>query len=122
MFSGRHSFFREIGTADDADFLGSARAERAGDRALAIANFVLPRAPYIIGILVISKRDANIAPDRRNTYKIKPSKRTEFLEAFESKSVPEHQKIGMKILGPFLSVEDADTLSWMRAFPGSEGS
>lgn len=34
------------------------------------------------------------------TYKIKPSQRTEFL----------------KILGPFLSVEDADTFFWMRAF------
>ena len=40
------------------------------------------------------------------TYKIKPGKRTEFLEILESKAVPEHQKIGMKILGPFLSIED----------------
>ncbi len=51
------------------------------------------------------------------TYKIRPGKRTEFLEVLESKSVPEHQKIGMKILGPFLSIEDADTFFWMRAFP-----
>ena len=43
------------------------------------------------------------------TYKIKPGKRTEFLEVLESKAVPEHQKIGMKILGPFLSIEDEDT-------------
>jgi len=51
------------------------------------------------------------------TYKIRPGKRTEFLEVLESKSVPEHQKIGMKILGPFLSIENADTFFWMRAFP-----
>jgi len=51
------------------------------------------------------------------TYKMKPGKRTEFLEIFESKSVPAHQKIGMKILGPFLSVEDDDTFFFMRAFP-----
>src|SRR5205809_8138795 len=51
------------------------------------------------------------------TYKSRPGKRTEFLEVLESKSVPEHQKIGMKILGPFLSVEEADTFFWMRAFP-----
>ena len=51
------------------------------------------------------------------TYKIKPAKRAEFLKIFESKSVPEHQKIGMKILGPFLSIEDDDTFFWMRAFP-----
>src|SRR5438477_5678130 len=51
------------------------------------------------------------------TYKIKPGLRTEFLNIFESKSVPAHQKIGMKILGPYLSVEDDDTFFWMRAFP-----
>ena len=51
------------------------------------------------------------------TYKLKPDTRTEFLKIFESKSVPEHQKIGMRILGPFLSVEDAETFFWVRAFP-----
>ena len=51
------------------------------------------------------------------TYRIKPGMRTRFLKIFESKSVPEHQKIGMKILGPFLSVEDDDTFFFMRAFP-----
>ena len=50
------------------------------------------------------------------TYKIRPGKRTEFLEVLESKGIPEHQKIGMKILGPFLSSEDEDTFFWMRAF------
>ena len=51
------------------------------------------------------------------TYKTKPGMRAEFLKIFKSKTVPEHQKIGMKILGPFLSVEDADTFFWMRGFP-----
>ena len=51
------------------------------------------------------------------TYKIKHGRRAEFLKTFESKVRPEHQKIGMKILGPFLSVEDPDTFFWMRAFP-----
>jgi hypothetical protein len=51
------------------------------------------------------------------TYKIKPGRRAEFLQTFESKARPEHKKIGMKILGPFLSVEDDDTFFWMRAFP-----
>src|SRR2546425_5571627 len=54
------------------------------------------------------------------TYKIKPGMRAEFLKIFESKSVPEHQKIGMKILEPFLSVEDPDTFFFMRAFPDLE--
>jgi hypothetical protein len=51
------------------------------------------------------------------TYKIKPGQGVEFLATFESKVRPEHVCIGMKIVGPFLSVEDADTFFWMRAFP-----
>jgi len=51
------------------------------------------------------------------TYKTKPGMRAQFLEVFHSKSVPSHREIGMKILGPFLSLEDPDTFFWMRAFP-----
>ena len=51
------------------------------------------------------------------TYKTKPGKRSEFLEIFRTKSVPAHDEIGMKILGPFLSVEDPDTFFFMRGFP-----
>jgi hypothetical protein len=51
------------------------------------------------------------------TYKTKPGKRSRFLEIFRSRSIPAHTEIGMKILGPFLSVEDADTIFFMRGFP-----
>jgi len=51
------------------------------------------------------------------TYKIKPGKRAEFLAIFRAKSIPAHDEIGMKILGPFLSVEDPDTFFFMRGFP-----
>ena len=51
------------------------------------------------------------------TYKTKPGKRVQFLEVFRSRSIPEHERIGMKILGPFLSIEDADTFFFMRGFP-----
>jgi hypothetical protein len=51
------------------------------------------------------------------TYTTKPGKRSEFLEIFRSKSIPAHAEIGMKILGPFVSVEDADTFFFMRGFP-----
>jgi hypothetical protein len=51
------------------------------------------------------------------TYKTKRGKRTEFLEIFRTKSVPAHAEIGMKILGPFLSIEDPDTFFFMRGFP-----
>lgn len=51
------------------------------------------------------------------TYKTKPGQRSQFLEIFRTKSVPAHDEIGMKILGPFLSVEDPDTFFFMRGFP-----
>lgn len=51
------------------------------------------------------------------TYKTKPGCRAQFLEIFRAKSVPAHAEIGMKILGPFLSVEDPDTFFFMRGFP-----
>ena len=54
------------------------------------------------------------------TYKIKPGKRAEFLEIFRTRSTPAHAHIGMKILGPFLSVEDPDTFFFMRGFPDLE--
>lgn len=54
------------------------------------------------------------------TYKTQPGKRAEFLDIFAAKTVPAHQQIGMKILGPFLSVEDPDTFFWMRGFADLE--
>jgi len=51
------------------------------------------------------------------TYKIKPGLRTRFLEIFRTKSMPAHAEIGMKIVGPFESIEDPDTFFFMRGFP-----
>ncbi|HXZ31436.1 MAG TPA: NIPSNAP family protein [Terriglobales bacterium] len=51
------------------------------------------------------------------TYKTKPGKREEFLRIFREKSIPAHEEIGMRILGPFLSVGDPDTFFFMRGFP-----
>ena len=51
------------------------------------------------------------------TYRIKPGRRAEFLEIFPRKSAPAHAEIGMKILGPFLSIEDPDVFFFMRGFP-----
>lgn len=51
------------------------------------------------------------------TYRTKPGCRSTFLEIFRSKSIPAHTEIGMKILGPFLSVEDPDVFFFMRGFP-----
>lgn len=51
------------------------------------------------------------------TYKTKAGMRSRFIETFRTKSIPAHAEIGMKILGPFLSVEDHDTFFFMRGFP-----
>ena len=51
------------------------------------------------------------------TYRTKPGKRAEFLEIFRTRSIPAHAEIGMPILGPFLSLDDADTFFFMRGFP-----
>ena len=54
------------------------------------------------------------------TYRLKPGTRAAFLEIFRTRSMPAHKDIGMKILGPFLSVEDPDVFFFMRAFPDME--
>ncbi len=54
------------------------------------------------------------------TYKTKPGMRARFLEIFYTKSAPAHGEIGMRILGPFLSIEDPDTFFFMRGFPDLE--
>jgi len=51
------------------------------------------------------------------TYRLKPGKRSEFLQIFTTRSVPEHQRLGMRIIGPFPSIEDPDVFFFMRAFP-----
>jgi NIPSNAP len=51
------------------------------------------------------------------TYKTLPGKRAEFLEIFTGQSIPAHAHIGMKIVGPFNSLEDPDVFFFMRAFP-----
>ena len=51
------------------------------------------------------------------TYKLKPGKRADFLQIFRTRCMPAHAEIGMRILGPFLSVENEDTFFFMRGFP-----
>ena len=51
------------------------------------------------------------------TYRLKSGLRTPFLELFRGKSIPEHLRLGMKIAGPYLAVEDPDVFFFMRGFP-----
>jgi len=46
--------------------------------------------------------------------------RTRFLEIFQARSLPAHREIGMRILGPYLSVDDPDVFFFMRGFPDLE--
>ncbi len=54
------------------------------------------------------------------TYRTIRGKRAEFVDLFRRYSIPAHEKLGMKIIGPFLSVEDPDALFFMRLFPDLE--
>ena len=51
------------------------------------------------------------------TYKLKPDMRAHFLEIFRTQSIPEHRRLGMQILGPYLSIDDPDRFFFMRGFP-----
>jgi hypothetical protein len=51
------------------------------------------------------------------TYRLKSGTRERFLELFRSKSIPEHRRLGMAMLGPFKSLDDEDTFFFMRGFP-----
>src|SRR5262249_305463 len=56
------------------------------------------------------------------TYRAKPGKRDEFLRIFRSKMIPAHVESGMKILGPFVSIDDADTFFFRRGWRHSLGA
>jgi NIPSNAP len=51
------------------------------------------------------------------TYQTQPGQRDKLMELLRTQAVPLHQELGMRILGPFPSVDDPDTFVWLRAFP-----
>lgn len=51
------------------------------------------------------------------TYKIRPGERDQVMELLRTRLFPLHHEIGIRVLGPFPSAEDEDTLVWLRAFP-----
>ena len=51
------------------------------------------------------------------TYKLKPGPRERFAELFRTHVAPEHHRLGVKLLGPFLCVDDPDILFFMRGVP-----
>jgi hypothetical protein len=51
------------------------------------------------------------------TYRSVPGGRARLMEALGSRLNQAHHDFGMKVLGPFPSVEDEDVYVWIRAFP-----
>jgi hypothetical protein len=54
------------------------------------------------------------------SYRIKPGRRTEFIQFFETRAVPALRSHGMKILGPLLDLENPNKFVWLRSFPSLE--
>ncbi len=54
------------------------------------------------------------------SYRIKPGRRAEFIEFFETRAVPALRSHGMRVLGPLLDIENPNKFVWLRAFPSLE--
>lgn len=54
------------------------------------------------------------------TYRIQPGRRAEIIAVLRDRLFPAHRDIGIRVLGPFPSAEDEDTLVWLRGFPDAE--
>jgi hypothetical protein len=51
------------------------------------------------------------------SYRIKPGRRAEFIQFFETRAVPALRSHGMNILGPLLDIENPNKFVWLRGFP-----
>ena len=54
------------------------------------------------------------------SYRIKPGRRAEFIQLFETRAIPALRGHGMKVVGPFLDVENPNKFVWLRSFPSLE--
>ena len=54
------------------------------------------------------------------SYRIKPGRRAEFIEHFETRAVPAMREYGMKVVGPLLDVENPNKFVFLRSFPSME--
>ena len=51
------------------------------------------------------------------SYRIKPGRRAEFIQFFETRSIPALRSHGMQILGPLLDLENPNKFVFLRSFP-----
>jgi len=54
------------------------------------------------------------------SYRIKPGRRAEFIHLFETRAILALRAQGMKVVGPFLDVENPNKFVWLRSFPSLE--
>ena len=54
------------------------------------------------------------------SYRVKPGRRAEFIEFFETRSIPALRAYGMQVLGPLLDLENPNKFVWLRSFPSLE--
>ena len=54
------------------------------------------------------------------SYRIKPGRRAEFIQLFETRAEPALRSHGMKVLGPLLDLENPNKFVWLRSFPSLE--
>jgi hypothetical protein len=54
------------------------------------------------------------------SYRIKPGRRQEFIQFFETRAVPALRSYGMLVLGPLLNLENPNKFVWLRSFPSLE--
>jgi len=54
------------------------------------------------------------------TYRIAPGRREEFLEFFQTRSIPALRAHGMEVIGPFADLENPNKFVWLRLFPSLE--
>ena len=54
------------------------------------------------------------------SYRIKPGRRAEFVELFETRAMPALRALGMTIVGPMLDLENPNKFVFLRGFPSLE--
>jgi hypothetical protein len=55
------------------------------------------------------------------TYRLKPGQGDRFIQFFKTTTAPAQHSFGMKVLGPFIDLENPDVFVFLRSFPTLEG-
>jgi hypothetical protein len=67
---------------------------------------------------MIDTRGSDRAVIEVRTYRARAGERERLMALMRELAFPVHRKLGMRVLGPFPSLEDPVTFVWLRAFPG----